>query len=86
MQQSARESEHYSWKANSYNEILCRSRTVSPGENAAMSRLQLKGLEKCLHLRRGIGERGVESTAISKTKNSDADQQAPSDKIDHEAI
>lgn len=65
MQESARESENYSSKANSYNEILCRSRTVSPGENAAMSRLQLKGLEKCLHLRRGIGERGVESMSIS---------------------
>ncbi len=34
-----------------------------------MSRLQLKGLEMCLHLRGGIGERGVESMEISKTKN-----------------
>jgi hypothetical protein len=69
MQQSARESEHYSWKANSYNEMRCGSITVSTGVNAAMSRLQLKGLEKCLHLRGWIRERGVESMAISKTKN-----------------
>jgi hypothetical protein len=41
---------------------------------AAMSRLQLKGLEKCLHLHGGIGERGVKSMAISKTKKSDAHQ------------
>ncbi len=85
MQQSAGESEHYSWKANSYNERRCRSIIVSPGENAAISRLQLMGLEKCLHLRRGIGERGVESMASSKSKKSDADQHRQI-KIDHEAI
>jgi hypothetical protein len=65
--------------------MLCWSITVSPGENAAMSRLQLKGLEKFLHLRVGIGERGVESTAISKTKKSDAHQHLQIE-IHHETI
>ncbi len=85
MQQFARVSAHYSWKANNYNEMRYGGITVSPGENEAMSRLQLTRLEKCLHLRGGIGERGVESMAISKTKKSDASQHLQI-KIDHEAI
>jgi hypothetical protein len=84
MQQSARVSD-YSWKAKNYNEMWCWSITVSPGENAAMSRLQLKGLERSLHLCGGIGEKGVKSTAISKTKKCDAHQHIQI-KIDHEAI
>jgi hypothetical protein len=48
--------------------MRCESITVSSGINAAMSRLQPKGLEMCLHLRRGMEERGVESMAISKSE------------------
>jgi hypothetical protein len=68
MQQPAYESKHYSWKANNYNEMRCKNITVSPEKNAAMSRLQRKGLEMGLHLRGGMEERGVESMAIRKSK------------------
>jgi hypothetical protein len=62
---------------SNYNEVQCRSATVSPVENTDMSRFQRNELEMCLHLRGEMKEKGVKSMVIRKNKTTDA-QQHPS--------